>query len=505
MDKSKIIDYIISEWAMRSPDGLAGGYDTDENLSTLEEIMLMEYGMSGYEFDMLLETLDEIGRPYDPKFLTKNADGEVVFGGKFKHPKYPPGTKLADVLAGKKRIMNWAKYNKLQTTKALSDKEREERINKNKYEDFAAPNGKRAGSVGARWIEKAVASTGEEGERFYNAYDTMEMDQAIASYSNGQYDRIIDAIEGSGKEKKGLGRGELFFVWLMKGYKSGGTAEVDLVFGSVEKDIEMKELTGKSKKDVVSISAPTLKGYYNTRFRIGIDELATEIRKSGNSGITAESPDSYDFEKNPSLATFLVRVLETYPGPSEGDRAKMLRSLVNFCSLLRTTEMPTNLFNALAEIGVKLGSVSSSKTQPPPEPETPRTAKAVIVVAGEKEEFAIDPNDAKKEIDAIVNNQKPDLTLKVKSSVEKKTQKDYEGEAKTLIYFKEKYTVDKISQELRKLLKNKYSGLIVIDKRAGNKARFVSADSEFMFLNLGLNKINFVLPETTAPSDFSED
>jgi hypothetical protein len=167
--------------------------------------------------------------------------------------------------------------------------------------------------------------------------------------------------------------------------------------------------------------------------------------------------------------------------------------------------MPTNLFNALAEIGVKLGSVSSSKTQPPPEPETPRTAKAVIVVAGEKEEFAIDPNDAKKEIDAIVNNQKPDLTLKVKSSVEKKTQKDYEGEAKTLIYFKEKYTVDKISQELRKLLKNKYSGLIVIDKRAGNKARFVSADSEFMFLNLGLNKINFVLPGTTAPSDFSED
>ena len=40
MDKSKIIDDILSEWALRSPDGLANGPDTIENASILNEILV---------------------------------------------------------------------------------------------------------------------------------------------------------------------------------------------------------------------------------------------------------------------------------------------------------------------------------------------------------------------------------------------------------------------------------------------------------------------------------
>jgi len=39
MDKDKIIEAILAEWAMRSPDGLVGGNDTPENQKILREIL----------------------------------------------------------------------------------------------------------------------------------------------------------------------------------------------------------------------------------------------------------------------------------------------------------------------------------------------------------------------------------------------------------------------------------------------------------------------------------
>lgn len=39
MDKNKLIDEILAEWAMRSPDGLAGGHDTPENVAVLNDLV----------------------------------------------------------------------------------------------------------------------------------------------------------------------------------------------------------------------------------------------------------------------------------------------------------------------------------------------------------------------------------------------------------------------------------------------------------------------------------
>ena len=48
MEKDKIIEYILNEWAMRSPDGLAGGYSGEENISALYDILWeSEIGYNG--------------------------------------------------------------------------------------------------------------------------------------------------------------------------------------------------------------------------------------------------------------------------------------------------------------------------------------------------------------------------------------------------------------------------------------------------------------------------
>jgi len=39
MDKNKIINDILNEWAMRSHDGLVSGHDTPENMAVLNEIL----------------------------------------------------------------------------------------------------------------------------------------------------------------------------------------------------------------------------------------------------------------------------------------------------------------------------------------------------------------------------------------------------------------------------------------------------------------------------------
>ena len=39
MDKNKIINDILNEWAMRSHDGLVSGHDTPENMIVLNEIL----------------------------------------------------------------------------------------------------------------------------------------------------------------------------------------------------------------------------------------------------------------------------------------------------------------------------------------------------------------------------------------------------------------------------------------------------------------------------------
>ena len=56
MEKRNIIDEILSEWAMRSDDGLSGGYDSLNNGKILAA-MLSEYGVPKVDVDSIVKKM----------------------------------------------------------------------------------------------------------------------------------------------------------------------------------------------------------------------------------------------------------------------------------------------------------------------------------------------------------------------------------------------------------------------------------------------------------------
>lgn len=56
MDNSRIIADILNEWALYSEDGLAGGYDTPQNICALETALL-EYGIPAKEAELVIECM----------------------------------------------------------------------------------------------------------------------------------------------------------------------------------------------------------------------------------------------------------------------------------------------------------------------------------------------------------------------------------------------------------------------------------------------------------------
>lgn len=53
MNKDKLINGILNEWAMRSPDGFASGYSTVENMNVLRDL-LEEYSLPIDEINKLI-------------------------------------------------------------------------------------------------------------------------------------------------------------------------------------------------------------------------------------------------------------------------------------------------------------------------------------------------------------------------------------------------------------------------------------------------------------------
>lgn len=61
MDKNKIINDILNEWAMRSHDGLVSGYSAPENAEIFED-MLLECGLSKFEIEDVMTSILSEGK-----------------------------------------------------------------------------------------------------------------------------------------------------------------------------------------------------------------------------------------------------------------------------------------------------------------------------------------------------------------------------------------------------------------------------------------------------------
>ena len=488
MDKNNIIEEILNEWAMRSPDGLVGGHDTSENMAVFEDLLL-ECGLVEDEVCELMEQLfGEVGRPkgsFNKKFMQPDKKSPTGWSA-INHKKVKDGTPVpAPVISDK--------------AKAALPLTAQERAGRDIWEDFAAPNGKNVGDAKARIVKQAVEKFDASGA-FISMYNQLSLlrgkngfPSAIEVYGDTNFTELINKVDEY--VPKGLGRGELIFTFLLADFKSGGTRDTDLLYTTAEGNVEMKELTGKAMNDLVRISTPTLKNFGMTEFKGAIDELADAIRRDP-----------------PWFGRFLVRALRGYDAknkpiyPYTGAMAtkQQITRLENFTKNLRTTEMPAKLFNALAILGEKFAIAHGKK---PPAGKA-LNARAAIKIDAEKEEFKIkNPNDVKRDMAVVASDPDTEHTIKmaVVPSAENGSDASYGEIAAELKYFKKRYNQRKISKELNALIERKYSGILVIDKRDKNSAKFVPSDSDFTFIGLNLNGILIALPKETGAAQLGDD
>lgn len=75
---SKLLNQLLSEWSLKSPDGLAAGHSTPENMSILQEI-LSDADFSNEEINEIMGNVLSI----DPTFLIE--DPHILFQNHEKH------------------------------------------------------------------------------------------------------------------------------------------------------------------------------------------------------------------------------------------------------------------------------------------------------------------------------------------------------------------------------------------------------------------------------------
>lgn len=500
MDKSKIIDEILAEWAMRSPDGLVGGHDTPENMAVLNEILAEKGALSPQETQALdPEKQAEKDRKKKEKEEQKRKEEEEIerkknapagvpeealkdeyfktLPGKDKikvatnNPYYSEGTALSQILSGK------AQMTKKGIELHLGDK----------------IEGK---GLKPEYIQ-LILDAAKNAPEFLQKYNKCSIKEAIEIFE--KYPDVVSEIEGG--KKTLLGRGELTFVFLLKGAKTGGKG-VDILFVEGLGDVEVKEVTKDELK--IQISAATFNGWDRSETKTAIDELATTIRKNENFGEYLD--DEVLNGKNPDGSP-------KYPAHERGNRKlkevseKQKVKFKEFIKGTRTSEMHSSTFFALEWIWQKLLSpFPKEKSGTDDNKSDIGRAKISISVGGDIKSFKLsDPNKAAQTINLVASalrNEKETKNVPIQLDVakeigadEKKEHEEYYYLAKSLDYFKKKITKEFITDEINKIAKGKYSGYLVIYTGGDKyKAKFASTrDSLLVFSSLGLAKINAFL------------
>lgn len=329
MDKDKIIDDILAEWAMRSPDGLAGGHDTPDNIAVLNQI-LSEAKPKGWVDPKKLQPIDpnDTGTR-DPLKL------KIV-----NHPKYPDGTVYQDVLSGKvkpstrpdipfpeqseqdkkREDLNpvyFRSYHGYWVTNAHPEYPDGIRYNDIKYHRAAKKSKDDVGIVTRgsanytkyNWTTDALEEKGfnpASAEKIYyslreqnpaiqkdfleNGYNKLTPEQAV-EFINSRFEKytdFIDALDASrmaGGAKKSrddddsaasgagskAGRGEFILVLLIKDARSAGSESGDIVATGLKGPIEVKEITANGFRATKASFGKG--GFYRMKYIVAVNEL----------------------------------------------------------------------------------------------------------------------------------------------------------------------------------------------------------------------------------------
>jgi len=480
MDKNKLIEDILMEWAMRSPDGLVGGHDTMENMEVLNEI-LTEQGLD--ELDMGdFGVTDKLAKrkkgrpakllvPRDTFWRTDKKTGKTIVVG---HKNYANGTFLDDIKANSPKVPF---YTAAETAKQEMDPElRQKRINDNVWEDLGAPNGKAVPANSVAQIKNEL-----EKSKVVNfaksIYNQKSLKEALALYNtnSGNEERFVNAMNAV--KHHGLGRGELAFVFMLENVKSGGTGDVDLINVQGYGKVEVKEAGSAKTREAIRISSSTLAGFSNSEIKKAIENLAQVLRE------------------NSELGDFLVKVLDEkdpatneyyYPGGRPAS-SKELEIFKDWVKSPNTADMPKGIFRCLVIISVKLEL---------PIKRVNSASKVAITVGKDKQEFKTDPSDTLTQLDALnkaatdAPNKSHRVTLKVAPAADTSGDQRYKDMAMDLKFFDRKYNLATISEEITELLIKKYKAMLIVSAAGENKAEVIDTDSiKLVFDGMAQNMI----------------
>jgi hypothetical protein len=260
MDKDKIIDSILNEWAMRSPDGLIGGHDTPENMAVLNEILAERTQITqASEFEKALiaaadpsSGVDKDINPLDGKYFKKQG---LVYLTQ-DHPIFRSGILYNELLKKEsllKKYFKNTKDNKNISRFELKNKYKEPEWSTEYLEKIKGFNGPSAkGIVGA--INEL--SPEDKKEFLEQKYDRLSPEETVAflNAKASKYEKFIAAIDAARRSKgKGdddeegdsvgskAGRGEYILVLLIKGAESAGILSGDIILEN-NTSIEVKEV-----------------------------------------------------------------------------------------------------------------------------------------------------------------------------------------------------------------------------------------------------------------------
>lgn len=343
MDKNKIIDDILNEWAMRSHDGLASGHDTPENQLVLQEILA-----------------EKKIEPLNPKFFDKTLD---------------------------KQKKSTIAYKKLNWTIEYLVKEK----------DFF--------ETSARLIISAIESLGDLKWDFLNNFDTLSAGDAVSflnkRINDANYVKFLKELDKArvSKGKKGeegeasgskAGRGEFILVLLIKGGKSAGSKSGDIILPD-GRAIEVKEV--KDKGETFRATKASFGGKFNhisfietlnelISFCVGKeDHIEALVELAIDAGVRNKNmPEKRDEQGNP--------IKLTYAEIPDGERLGKLTALKKFLNTADINNLNISTSYALAMLGAHIRKLNKADA-------------AKKIMDPNKAEFDIDKQTTLLKVDAI--------------------------------------------------------------------------------------------------------
>jgi len=286
MDKDKIIDDILSEWALRSPDGLASGPDTIENASILNEILVEKTQIN----------------PLNRRYFEKKGSKVVAKD----HPLYNDGTDF-DMIKSGMAVLRWnAPGSEAQKWTASFLTTQKGFLPK--YVDGI--------------LDAIKYLTEQEKSDFLKNHLNMETVESAISYLNAKKDKpefsaFLAALDKA--KATGAGNGENILVLLIKGAETMGTKSGDILLPDGRR-VDVKAKTEEKDEMRISLAAfgpgrfekiPYIKDLSelivncrNPEIAEGLKTLVKEAKLEDNVGSSKrlnEYTEVIEFIDNPSL------------------------------------------------------------------------------------------------------------------------------------------------------------------------------------------------------------